>query len=120
MASPSGPWWSTPAARINGASSAWSVRIQASAATLEATGREAARQEYCCPADAEAAAAKLRALQSAYHGVTGDVEEHPTSGPRRPSAKPPRVVKALRYGRHVPLHEPSEVLARKRQEAACC
>ena len=41
--------------------------IQASVATLEATAREAARQEYFCHADAEAAAAKLRALQSAYH-----------------------------------------------------
>src|SRR5262249_27153203 len=41
--------------------------IQASSATLEATVREAARQEYCCHADAEAAAAKLRALPKAYH-----------------------------------------------------
>ena len=80
--------------------------IQASAATLEATVREAARQEYCCHADAAAAAAKLRALQSAYHGVTGDGEEPPTYGPGRPSSKPPRVVKARRYGRHVPRHEP--------------
>ena len=39
--------------------------IQASDATREATVREAARPEYCCHADAEAAAAKLRTLQSA-------------------------------------------------------
>ena len=93
--------------------------IQASSATLEATVREAARQEYFCHADAAAAAAKLRALQSAYHGVTVDVEEHPTYGPGRPSSKQPRVVKALRYGLHVTLHEQSEVIARKRQEAGC-
>ena len=93
--------------------------LQASCATLEATVREAARQEYFCRADAEAAAIKLRALQSAYHGVTVDVEEHPTYGPGRPSAKQPRVVKALRYGLHVTLHERSEVIARKRQEAGC-
>jgi hypothetical protein len=37
--------------------------IQASDATLEATGHAAPRQEYCCQADA--AAAKRRALQSA-------------------------------------------------------
>jgi transposase len=92
---------------------------QASSATLEATAREAARQEYFCHADAEAAAAKLRALQSAYHGVAVDVEEHPTYGPGRPSAKQPRVVKALRYSLHVTLHERSEVIARKRQEAGC-
>jgi transposase len=93
--------------------------IQASSATLEATAREAARQEYFCHADAEAAAAKLRALQSAYHGVTVDVKEHPTYGPGRPSSKQPRVVKALRYSLHVTLHERSEVIARKRQEAGC-
>jgi transposase len=39
--------------------------LQASYATLEATVREAVQQEYFCHADAEAAAAKLRALQSA-------------------------------------------------------
>jgi hypothetical protein len=50
---------------------------QASSALLEATVREAARQEYFCHADAEAAAAKLRALPSAYHGVAVDVEERP-------------------------------------------
>jgi transposase len=93
--------------------------IQASYATLEATAREAARQEYFCHADAEAAAVQLRALQSAYHGVTVDVEEHPTYGPGRPSSTRPRVVKALRYSLHVTLHERSEVIARKRQEAGC-
>jgi len=93
--------------------------IQVSYATLEATAREAARQEYFCHADAEAAAVKLRALQNAYHGVTVDVEEHPTYGPGRPRSKQPRVVKALRYSLHVTLHERSEIIACKRQEAGC-
>jgi transposase len=93
--------------------------IQASYATLEATVREAARQEYFCHADAEAAAAKLRALQSAYHGVDVAVKERPTYGPGRPSATRPRVVKALRYGLQVTLHERAEVIARKTQETGC-
>jgi transposase len=93
--------------------------IHASYATLEATVREAARQEYFCHADAEAAAAKLRALQSAYHGVDVDVEERPKYGPGRPSATRPRVVKALRYGLQVTLHERAEVIARKTQETGC-
>ena len=38
--------------------------IRASYATLEASVHAAARQEYVCQADAEAAAAKLRALPS--------------------------------------------------------
>jgi transposase len=93
--------------------------IQASYATLEATAREATRQEYCCHADAEAAAAKLRALQSAYHGVDVAVQERPTYGPGRPSATRPRVVKALRYGLQVTLYERAEVIARKTQETGC-
>jgi transposase len=92
--------------------------IRTSSATLEATVHEAARQEYCCQADAEAAA-KLRALPSAYHGVDVEVQERPKYGPGRPSSKQPRVVKALRYGLQVTLHERAEVIARKTQEAGC-
>jgi transposase len=93
--------------------------IQASYATLEATVRAAARQEYFCHADAAAAAAKLRALQSAYHGVEVAVQERPKYGPGRPSSTRPRVVKALRYGLQVTLHERAEVIARKTQETGC-
>jgi transposase len=93
--------------------------IQASYATLEASVHAAARQEYFCYADAEAAAAKLRALQSAYHGVKVDVEARPQYGPGRPSRMQPRRVKALRYGLQVTLHERSEVIARKTQETGC-
>ena len=93
--------------------------LQASYATLEATVRAAAHQEYFCHADAEAAAAKLRAQPSPYHGVTVRVEERPKYGPGRPSQKQPRVVKALRYGLQVTLHERTEVIARKMQETGC-
>jgi transposase len=93
--------------------------IQASSATLEAIAREAARQEYFCHADAEAAAAKLRALPSAYHWVEVEVQERPTYGPGRPSSTQPRMVKARRYALQVTLHERTEVIARKRQEAGC-
>jgi transposase len=93
---------------------------RASSATLAATVHAAARQEYVCQADAEAAAAKLRALQSAYHGVEVEGKERPTYGPGRPSAKPPRVVNALRYRLQVTLHEQSESIARKRQETGGC
>ena len=93
--------------------------LQASSAALEATVREAAQQEYCCRADAEAAATKVRALQSAYHQVEVVVEEHPRYGPGRPSLKQPRVVNARRYSLQVTLHERAEVLARKTQETAC-
>src|SRR5262249_23925084 len=93
--------------------------LQASAATLEAAVREAIQPEHFCPADAEAAATKLRALQSAYHQVGVVVEERPKYGPGRPSQKQLRVVKALRYGLRVTLQEQSEIIARKTQEAGC-
>jgi len=70
--------------------------LQASYATLEATGREAAQQQYVCRADAEAAAATLQTQPSAYHRVEVRVEEHPQYGPGRPSQKQPRRVKVLR------------------------
>ena len=91
--------------------------IRASYAMLAASGHAAARQEYCCQADAEAAAAKLRALPSAYHGVDVAVQERPRYGPGRPRSTQPRVVKALRYSLQVTLHERAEVIARKTQEA---
>jgi transposase len=93
--------------------------LQASAATLEATVRETSQQEYFCRADAEAAAAKLRAQQSAYHRLEVQVEEHPKYGPGRPRQKQPRVVKALRYGLQITLQERAEVIARKVQETGC-
>jgi len=93
--------------------------IRASATTLAATVPAAARQEYCCQADAEAAAAKLRALQSAYHGVAVAVKARPTQGPGRPSSQQPRVVKALRESLQGTRHEQAESMARKRQETGC-
>jgi len=93
--------------------------LQASYAMLEATVREATQQEYFCQADAEAAAATLRAQQSAYHEVEVIVEARPKYGPGRPSQKQPRVIKALRYGLQVTLRERAEVIARKTQETGC-
>jgi hypothetical protein len=93
--------------------------VQASSTTLAPTGRTAAKQAYCCRADAEAAAEQLRALQSASHRVAVVSEARPQYGPGRPSQPPPRVGKARRYGLQGTRHERAEVVARKRQEAGC-
>jgi hypothetical protein len=63
--------------------------MQAAATTLAATVHAAAKQEYVCRAEAEAAAEQLRALPSASHRVEGRGEERPQYGPGRPSPKPP-------------------------------
>jgi transposase len=93
--------------------------IASSRTTLAAAVGEATKQEYFCRADAEAAAEQVRALQSSYHQVEVVIEERPTYGPGRPSAHKPRAVKAWQYGLQVTLHERSEVIARKGQEAGC-
>jgi len=51
--------------------------IQASYSLVQTTARTAEQQEYCCRADAEAAAAKLRAMPPAYHLMEVTVEERP-------------------------------------------
>jgi hypothetical protein len=88
--------------------------------TLATAVGEATKQEDCCRADAEAAAEQGRALQSSDHRVEVGIEERPTYGPGRPSAHKPRTVKAWRYGLQGTLHERSEGIARKVQEAGCC
>jgi len=93
--------------------------IASSRTTLAAAVSEATKQEYFCRADAEAAAEKVQALQSSYHQGEVVIAERPTYGPGRPSAHKPRAVKAWRYGLKVTLHERSEVIARKVQEAGC-
>jgi hypothetical protein len=49
----------------------------------------------------------------------GMVEERPQYGPGRPRRQQPRPVQAMRYGLQPTRQKRSEVLARKRQEAAC-
>lgn len=93
--------------------------LAASSTTLVAVVGKTVKQEYFCRADAEAAAERVRALQSSYHRVEVEIEEHPVYGPGRPSPHKPRAVKAWRYRLKVTLHERAEVLARKAQEAGC-
>lgn len=70
--------------------------IQAAQRTLQTTARAAEQQAYFCRADAEAAAAQLRAVHTAYHLLDVSVEERPQYGRGRPSATQPRAVKAMR------------------------
>jgi hypothetical protein len=97
----------------------WARALEASLRTLATTGGEAAKQAYGWHAAAEAAAAKLRALQRAYHHVAVGVEERPQSGPGRPSHQQPRVINARRSGLQLTLPARAEVIARKTPEAGC-
>jgi len=70
--------------------------IQASYSTMQTDAHTAEQQEYFCRADAEAAAAKLRAVPTAYHLMDVTVEERPLESRGRPSSTTPRAVKAMR------------------------
>ena len=70
-------------------------------ATLETKAKEATKLTYLCHGDAMHAAAELRMVSRASHGLEGDVEERPPYGPGRPRATQPRAVKALHYGLNV-------------------
>ena len=93
--------------------------VHASSQRLAAAVRIATKQDYFCRADAEAAAAKLRATPSAYHHVEVSVEERPKYGQGRPSPRKARIVKAMRYGLTATVTEREAVIARTREEADC-
>ena len=75
--------------------------IQASQSTMQATVRTAEQHEYFCRADADAAAAQLRAVHTPYHLVDVTVEERPVSGRGR------WLLRAHHPGLHVPLRRPA-------------
>jgi len=93
--------------------------LQASQSTLQTAARPAEQQEYFCRADAEAAAAKLRARHTAYHRVDVTVEERPVYGRGRPSPQKPRPIKAMRYRLKTTISPHTEHIARLEEEAGC-
>ena len=93
--------------------------IQASYRTMQTTVRTAEQQEYFCRADADAAAAQLRAVHTAYHLVDVTVEERPVYGRGRPSPHKPRPVKAIRYRLKTTISPHTERLGRLEEEAGC-
>jgi transposase len=92
---------------------------QAAYKALETTVCPAAKQEYFCQADAEAAAEQLRALPSAYHQMEVVMAVRSKYGPVRPRAHMPRPITAMRYGVQITVRGRHDVLRRKSDEAAC-
>src|SRR5207249_2171490 len=90
-----------------------------SQSTLETAARTAEQQEYFCRADADAAAAQLRAVHTTYHLVDVTVEARPVYGRGRPSSHKPRPVKALHYRLKTTIRPHTERLGRMEAEAGC-
>ena len=93
--------------------------LQTSQSTLQTAARTAEQQEYFCRADAEAAAATLRAVPTAYHLVDVTVEERPIYGRGRPSSHKPRAVKAMHYRLKTTIKPDTERIRRREAEAGC-
>src|SRR5262252_1322912 len=93
--------------------------IQASYSTIQSTARAAEQHVYFCRADAEAAAAQLRAVRAAYHGIEVTVEERPVYGRGRPSTQKPRPIKAMRYNLFINDTTTTERITRLEEEAGC-
>jgi transposase len=93
--------------------------IQASQGTAHTAARQAEQQEYFCRADAETAAARLRAMHTAYHLIDVTVEERPLYGRGRPSSRQPRPVKAIRYRLKPTIRLDTERISRREDEAGC-
>jgi transposase len=93
--------------------------IQASYSTMQATVRTAEQQEYFCRADADAAAAQLRAVHTPYHLVDVTVEARPVYGRGRPSSHKPRPIKATRYRLKATIRPHTECISRMEEEAGC-
>jgi transposase len=93
--------------------------IQTSYSTVQSTARTAEHREYFCRADADAAAAQLRAVSTAYHVVDVTVEERPVYGRGRPSVQQPRPIKAMRYRLKTTMRLDTEHISRREEEAGC-
>jgi transposase len=93
--------------------------IQASYSTMQATVRTAEQREYFCRADADAAAAQLRAVHTPYHLVDVTVEERSVYGRGRPSSHKPRPSKATRYRLKTTISPRTECIGRMEEEAGC-
>ncbi|HKQ06178.1 MAG TPA: IS1634 family transposase [Blastocatellia bacterium] len=93
--------------------------IQTSYSTMQTAARAAEHQEYFCRADADAAAARLRAVSAAYHRLDVAVEERLVYGRGRPNAHKPRPITARRYWLKTAISPQTERIARTEEEAGC-
>ena len=93
--------------------------IQTSYNTMQTAARAAEQQEYFCRADADAAAARLRAVSAAYHRLEVAVEERLVYGRGRPSAHTPRPITARRSRLKTAISPQTERMAPMEEEAGC-
>jgi len=93
--------------------------LQTSQNRLQTAARTAEQQEYFCRADAEAAAAPIRAVPTASHLVDVTVEERPIYGRGRPSSHKAPTIKTMHYRLKTTVKPDAERIRRREDETGC-
>jgi transposase len=93
--------------------------LSASRRDIDGLAKVAAKKTFFCRADAEAAAAEVRACSSAYHQMSVSVLERPRYGRGRPKKNVPKTPVAVEYVLSIEIVEKHDALAKRRQVAGC-
>jgi transposase len=93
--------------------------LEASRRDIEQVAKAEGRKTFFCRADAEAAAAAVRANPSAFHQLNVRIEERPRYGRGRPKKNVPKTPIAIDYVLDIEILEQHEAVAKRRQLAGC-
>ena len=93
--------------------------LKASRRDIEQIAKAEARKTFFCRADAEAAAAAVRAYRSAFHQMDVRIEERPRYGRGRPKKNVPKTPIAIDYVLDIEIVEQHEAIAKRRLLAGC-
>jgi len=93
--------------------------LDASLKAIKEMEKAHVKKQFFCQADAEAAATKAMAEDTAYHQLQVRVVERPHYAPGRPKRNTPRTPVAMDYGLHVEVIEKEHEIARRRKMAGC-
>jgi transposase len=93
--------------------------LSASRSAIEQMAKAERKKTFSCRADAEAAAAEVRAHASAYHQLNVRVAERPRYGRGRPKKNVPKIPVAIEYVLSSEIVEKHEEIAKLRQLAGC-
>jgi transposase len=93
--------------------------LKASRSDIEQVAKAEAKKTFFCRADAEAAAAEVRAYRSAFHQMNVRIEERPRYGRGRPKKNVPKTPIAIDYVLDIEILEQHEALAKRRLLAGC-
>jgi transposase len=93
--------------------------LKGSRSDIERVAKAEGKMTFFCRADADAAAARMRAYRSPFHQMKVRVTECPRYGRGRPKKNAAKVPVAIEYGLDIEIVEQHEALAKRRLLAGC-